>query len=490
MGLRIHTNIPSITALRNLREADIAQRRSLERLSTGLRINRASDDPSGLVISEQLRAQIGSMKQALDNSQNASNLVATTEAALDEVQSLLVGIKESIVFALNSGGNDAEQIAAEQDAIDNALGSIDRIAQTTRFGTRKLLDGSAKLRTEALDAQISDINVQGAAFDGIASLDYTINVVSIASHAVLLSAADAYGGTQDADVTLRVTGSEGTQDITIHSAFTVAEFDDAVNQYTADTGVYASTGTLYSVGYGTSQVISLEVVAGDLDDSGLAAADGIQIDAGVDTVANVNGIVANADGYNLRVVSDVLTTDIRLSDGTDGHTAVAAGDAVAFTVRNEGLTFQLNQSAALSDREQLGIRSVHTSLLGFAAMTVNGIAGTSLTVGGYLSSLLAGGANDLVNDPKNGLRIVDSAISQISDLRAYLGAFQSNTVDTNIRSLSVAVENLISSESTIRDLDFAEETATFTRNQILYQSGIAVLAQSNLISQSVLTLLG
>ena len=103
MGLRINTNVPALGALRNLHAADKNLQKSLERLSTGLRINRASDDPSGLVISEQLRAQVGSMKQALENSQNASNLIGTAEAALSEVSDLLVGIRESIVFAMNTG---------------------------------------------------------------------------------------------------------------------------------------------------------------------------------------------------------------------------------------------------------------------------------------------------------------------------------------------------------------------------------------------------
>ena len=110
--------------------------------------------------------------------------------------------------------------------------------------------------------------------------------------------------------------------------------------------------------------------------------------------------------------------------------------------------------------------------------------------GGVLSSLRSGGANDLLSNPENALRIVDAAIDDVTDLRAYLGAFKQQTIDTNINSLAVAVENLTASESTIRDLDFAAETAEFTRSQILFYSGIAVMAQTNLISQSVLTLLG
>jgi flagellin len=154
------------------------------------------------------------------------------------------------------------------------------------------------------------------------------------------------------------------------------------------------------------------------------------------------------------------------------------------------MVFQLGHDAALAHRERVGIRSIDSSYLGTPTSDVKGVAGATLTINGFLSSLKSGSANDLSNDPENALRIVDAALTDITDLRAYLGAFKQQTVDTNINSLSVAAENLTASESSIRDLDFAAETAEFTRSQILFQSGIAVLAQSNLISQSVLTLLG
>ncbi|MCA8961438.1 MAG: hypothetical protein KDC38_13030, partial [Planctomycetes bacterium] len=164
------------------------------------------------------------------------------------------------------------------------------------------------------------------------------------------------------------------------------------------------------------------------------------------------------------------------------------------SVKDSGLVFQLNQNEGVHDREQVGISSIHSSLLGAPARSINSLStggsSTTITIGGFLSSLISGGSNDLDSNARNALRIVDSAIDEVTERRAYLGAFQAQTIDTNINSLSVAVENLAASESAIRDLDFAEETADFTKNQILYQSGIAVLAQSNLISQSVLSLLG
>ncbi|MFN0056820.1 MAG: flagellin [Planctomycetota bacterium] len=483
MGLRINTNTPSIGALRNLHRTDKMLSRSLERLSTGLRINQASDDPSGLVISEQLRAQVTGMRQALENSQNASNLLGTAEAALNEVSTLLIGVRESIIFALNTGGNDDSQIEAEQDSIDNAIRSIDRIAQTTKFATRRLLDGTSSIVVRSSAATIDDIDVRNVLFDGLQSQQFSVRVTGLASRATLFAGA-AYSGTSASRATIRVSGTDGTQDIEIASSFTTALFNDAINRFTADTGVFASAGRLFSVEFGSDESVSVQVVSGLLNaGGGLTAASPVQIDSGRDLSGNVNGIAFDADGLDIRVVSDILNAEIRMTSATTvgSHT---------FTVKNTGLVFQLNQSEAASDREQVGISSVHSSLLGVDAYQVRGMNGQNLTIGGYLSSLIAGGGNDLDTNAKNALRIVDRAINEVTERRAYLGAFQAQTVDTNVNSLGVAIENLAASESMIRDLDFASETADFTRNQILYQSGIAVLAQSNLISQSVLTLLG
>ncbi len=489
MGLRINTNVSAMGALRNLHRADNLQQASLERLSTGLRINRASDDPSGFVISEQLRAQIRGMEQAAENSQNASNLMGTAEAALSEVNSLLMSIRESVVFAMNSGGNDPAQIDAEQDAIDNALRSIDRISQTTRFGTRNLLDGTSGISASAVTAgQFDDINVQSVAFSdmGATSQTYTVNVTTAAAQADVSAATGGNFGTftsANADTVIRVTGALGTRDITLANGALTADFATAVNSQTAETGVFVDgTNSILSTEFGASQNVTLELISGNITTSvNTFAAGGATTNwtaAGTDVAGNVNGMNFRGSGNDLRIVSDVLSADLRLASG-------AAVGAYDFTVNNDGLVFQLNQSYAMSDREQIGLKDIGIGKLGSQTRT----SGTQ-SIGGFLSSLMSGEANDLGTDPLNALRIVDEAIAEVSDHRAYLGAFQSQTVDTNLSSLRVAIENLTASESAIRDLDFAAESAAFTRNQILYQSGIAVLAQSNLISQSVLTLLG
>jgi hypothetical protein len=165
VGLRINTNIPALTALRKLQFANADLTRSMQRLSTGLRINTASDDPSGLVVSEQLRAQIRSLAQASDNAANASSLLQTGEAALSEISTLLVQLRESGIYAMNTGGASAEQIAAEQNSVDQVLEAIDRIASTTRFATRNLFNGTSGFDIVQRPAEITDLNPISVNFD-------------------------------------------------------------------------------------------------------------------------------------------------------------------------------------------------------------------------------------------------------------------------------------------------------------------------------------
>ncbi len=485
MPLRINTNTASMSALRMLHQTSQSQQTSFERLSTGLRINRASDDPAGFVISNRLRAQIASMKQAIDNSQNASNLIGTTEAALNEVNTLLNQVRESVVFALNTGGSSPEQIDAEQDSVDNIIQSIDRIAQTTSFADTKLLDGSSAITTTStVGSGISELNLQSVQFDGNSQLSFTVNITTQASQATVLGSAftQASNGT-----VIRITGNLGTEDITLGSnAASTTDFDNAINSYTGTTGVYASSGFLYSVDYGEDATVSLEVVSGQIDIGGgtsYTSSSSALTDEGVDAVAYFNGAVASADGNVLRVVSNFITADLTLDDGA------SSSSNTSFKVQKSGLVFQLNEDSPPSNRKRIGLRSTDTSYLGKPTRTVKGVNGTTLDIGGFLSSLQSGGANDLSTDPENALRIVDAAIDDVSDLRAYLGAFKAQTIDTNLNSLAVAVENLTASESTIRDLDFASEITEFTKQRILFQSGIAVLAQANLSAENVLTLL-
>jgi flagellin len=160
MSLRINHNLAALNAHRNLIGTTNALSNSMQKLSSGYRINKGSDDPAGLVISEQFRAQIAGLNRAIDNSEGSINMIQTTEGALNEINSLLVSMRELAIHAANEGFNDASQLAADQAEISNAIKTIDRISSQTQFGTKKLLDGSKDNIATITTSNSSMLNVK------------------------------------------------------------------------------------------------------------------------------------------------------------------------------------------------------------------------------------------------------------------------------------------------------------------------------------------
>lgn len=493
MGLRINTNTAALSALRNLTKSDEMQKSSLERLASGLRINRASDDPSGLVISEQLRAQIACTEQAMSNSQNASNVIATAEAALAEVHTLLIGLRESAIYALNAGSASPEQISAEQDSVDMAIQAINRIAKTTRFGTKNLLNGRSafKLDTTVQSAGMIDISLRSVAFGGLSQVDYYLYQAASAHKASMTFTDMQVGSAGDPAsgyARLRITGPIGSEVVTVPANASHDDIQRAINLFQENTGAYMSEDAggdlaLLSVHYGARQSATLAFIDGTVPvySNGVLGSLTTHTSTGADIVAFINGVEVAASGLFVTVVSPIITGNIILSN--------MANNTFTFRVLRSGLDFQLNAAARPSDLITVGIQSVETMFLGEDPFSLTRGILTDTQKGGYLDTLMRGRANDLVNGPGNGVYIVDKAIEDISNIRAYLGALGNDVIDSNSRSLAVAIENLKSSESDIRDLNFAAETAEFTRTQILFQAGTSVLASANMIPQTVLSLL-
>lgn len=538
MGLRINTNVSSITALRNLHVNDRIQARSLERLSTGLRINRGADDPSGLVISEQLRAQIAGLNQASENSQNASNLINVADASLQEVSDLLVQIQDSIIFALNTGGASPDQIAAEQDSVDQAIAAIDRIAATTRYGDREILNGSAAYQligseptTTAGTPVFTNLRFRNVEFSGDAlSRKLDVTLIRRPERAeILVSGAATAGAT-----IIRITGSRGTEDVALGSGSNATDIAAAINNVAPLTGVFASaaastaSGTpdpdlfLYSEDFGNNQLIRLEGVQGTInttafqvrDDTGnlvaVSPSPGTDLttgevisDRGVDAQVTFQGILFTGSGRAFSINTRDVSFEFELNSDIF-QPFVLVGDLPAVSpdlgsihslyVGNTGLQFQLREQPLPSDRIGLGIDSISSSSLGTRRIRdliteMSTTAADTVYQGGFLNSLKTGAGNDLTQNAQNAHVITRSAIGQVAGLRGFLGAMVAFNIEPNIDSIAVESENLQASLSDIRDLDFAEETSNFTRSQILFQSGIAVLASANLIPQSILTLL-
>lgn len=518
MGLRINTNTTAVTALRNLRLNDSKLGQSLERLSTGSRINRAADDPSGLVISEQLRAQISALNQAVRNTQDASNLLAVADSALQEVADLVIEVQQSVLFAMNTGAASNAQILAEQDAVDQTIDAIDRIATTTRFGDRSLLNGTADfVLLSTAPATLDNLNIRSVSFaPGETRRNFTITVSQQPQRAALRFA-NVSGVT--AATTLRVHGARGTQDVVLASGATEVDLARAINTVAGFTGVYASgtatNVTIFSEEYGSDQLIRLEMVAGRISSTaisflstgGVFAAGSVGVlltpqeivtDRGADAIAATNGLTFTSRGRHFSIVEPTVTMEFDLDPDLLSASGVGAFSA-SFVVGNTGLQFQVNELPWPTDRLNFGIDSVQASLLGFEEYrsrldeSVAGVSSGATTgrimKGGYFSTLKTGAGNDLFENPGNALEISREALDQISSLRGYLGALGAQNVQPAIRQLGVQIENLGASLSTIKDLDFAEEVSQFTKNQILFQSGIAVLANANSVPQAVLSLI-
>lgn len=473
---RINTNVGAIIANTNLAKSQQALNTSLQRLSSGLRINSGADDPAGLIASEKLRSEIQGISTAIDNSTRASNVITTADAALGEVSNLLVSIKGLIVQAANSGALSTDEIEANQLQVDSAVASITRISNTTSFAGLKLLDGSLGYVTSGVDASaLHDVQIDNAAFGTAATIPVVVNVIQSAQTASLRYQASAITHS----VSLEVSGRVGVQILSFTSGTKASAIAFAVNRISDSTGVAASIAsatnassgiTFTSTGYGSKQFVSVQILG---DPSAFqttsAAGDSAQRATGRDALASINGTQAIGDGLSLSLNTASLSLSLSLDPVTGLGTKT-------FTVTGGGATFQLGPQVQSNQQVNIGIASVSASRLGSAT-------------DGYLTDIVTGGSASLSQNPGKASQIIDDAINQVSLLRGRLGAFEKNTLETNINTLQVALENVTSSESSIRDTDFASETSNLTRNQILVQAGTSVLAQANTTPQSVLNLL-
>ncbi|MFC1587362.1 flagellin, partial [Planctomycetota bacterium] len=344
----------------------------------------------------------------------------------------------------------------------------------------------------AQSADIQKVKLHSINFDGFASRTMSAVITATAAQAssvtgIANNAAIVNGA---GDVIFRVSGDRGTQTITLGAGSLGSAMRDAVNLVSLNTGVYASeTGAgaiiFRSIDFGSDAFITVEQVAGS---GALLGTTEVFNDQGLDVEATIEGMQATGKGNTLSIDSFALSVELMLSATATGC-SYAVADALSFTAVKSGLNFQLNTEAVPNDAVRIGIGSVNSAFLGEAEREIFLDPTNSQTIGGVLTTLRAGGSNDLESDPGNAIRIVDAAIDDVNDVRARLGALKADVLDSNSRSLGVAIENLTSSESSIRDLDFAAETAEFTRTQILFQAGTAVLASANLIPQTILSLL-
>ena len=487
---RINTNVSSLIAQRTLGNQNLGLNKSLQRLSTGLRINRGADDPAGLIASENLRSEKAAINSAITNAERAEQVVNVAEGGLQEVSNLLVELQSLVSSTANEAGVSDEEKAANQLQIDSILQTIDRIANSTSFQGEKLLNGNFDYDASFQTSALTDITVNAAKLsDDGSSLDVTVEVQQSAATAdVFLSTGSTFTNGDNGSITIEVTGTRGTQQFTFASGTAQSDIIAAVNSFAEQTGVSASqvsTGgnvELSSTDFGSDSFVRVKTLSNDgvaivSDELADTPTNNAVTGTGRDATVLINGTSATTDGLTARVSNEGLDISITLTADMNSGANAGAG-STTISVTGGGADFNLAQDVSLASKVSLGIETVTTGNLGSGA-------------NGFLSDLKSGGAANVTNgDLSKAQRVIDDSIKQISSLRGRLGAFQKNVVGATISSLGVALENTAAAESQIRDTDFAAETASLTRGQILQQAAIQSLSLANAGPQAVLSLLG
>lgn len=466
---RINTNVQSLISRRVLRNNNDALNTSLTRLSTGLKINSGKDDPSGLIASENLRAEKTGIQAGIANAERASNIVGTAEGGLAEISSLLNEVQNLVTSAANTGGLSSDEIDANQLQVDSILNTINRLAGSTSFNGTKLLDGSLDYTTSGVAASsVGNLQINGARLTEGADRTIVITQTQSAQTGTINFTASATTGPN----TIEIAGLGGVTQISLASGATDDDIVAAISAVKDATGVSATLTsgggvTISSTDYGSKAFVTLRSVSGS-DFTSIASTDN-----GQDAAVTVNGSTAQADGLNVQVRSADLDFEFDLA-----ATANTGSASTSFVITGGGANFSIGAKVTENAKASLGIKAVTTGALGNGTL-------------GYLSSLASGQANDLSSgNVTTAQKILDKSITQVSQLRGRLGAFQKFTIGSTVNSLNVALENVSASESAIRDTDFAEETSKLTRSQILSQAASSVLAQANAAPQAALALLG
>jgi flagellin len=507
---RINTNPVSLIAQRNLGVNNKGLNTTLERLSTGLRINRGKDDPAGLIASENLRSEKSALNAAIGNAERSDQIVNIAEGGLQELSNLLTDLRSLVTGTANNAGLSVEEKNANQLQIDSILQTIDRLADSTNFQGVKLLNGNFDFQTRSVSAAVTDFRVNSAkiAKGGEIAVQAIITTSAQQGSLYLSTGGTLDLGTNSGLFTIEVAGSLGSRELSFASGTTTAQIVAAINTYSDVTGVTASayssgTGTngvfLKSREFGSDAFTSVKVVkaagintavaqagvytvlgtnsnrpntAGAALFNSTTAANGVR-DAGQNLAATINGIQATTKGKTARINTDFLDVEINFRTAE----AQATGVRNAFTITGGGAEFQLASRVDIGGKVAIGIQDVSARKLGNSEV-------------GFLSALGNGRSFNVVDgDLTKAQKVVDESIKQISSLRGRLGAFQKNTVGATIRNLGVSFENSAAAESVIRDADFANETASLTRGQILSQAAQNSLGLANSQPQSALALL-
>ena len=484
----VNSNINALNTQRNLNRSQGDLATSLQRLSSGLRINSAKDDAAGLSIADRMTAQIRGLNQAVRNANDGISIAQVAEGALGEVTNALQRMRELAVQSANDT-NSATDRASLQKEVSQLGAEISRIATQTQFNGKNLLDGSFSNGTFQVGAYAG----QTISF-GIGSSkasDIGANLADSNAHVgTALATATAVGTNGVASQTLTVSGATGTAAVSVAANATAKTVSDSVNSVSATTGVCATARTeatlasLAETGTVTFDLYGSNGSAVAISANVVSTSDLTALSEAINAKASSTGITAelSSSKNSIKLVS-AEGYDIKIGNFQAGGTATT--DSV---VTVEGVA--LNESGGTGGTDSITVGG-KVSFNSSTAFSVSTDTGTTLLAGATVASSLSsvGSANiGTQSGATSALTVIDGALSFVDDLRAALGAVQ-NRFSSVVASNQATAENVSAARSRIQDADFAAETANLSRAQILQQAGTAMLAQANQQAQNVLSLL-
>jgi len=486
MALTINTNIASLNAQRNLSKSQDALTRSMQRLSSGLRINSAKDDAAGLAITNRMTAQIRGLNQASRNANDGISLAQTAEGALGETGNMLQRMRELAVQSANSTNSSADRTSLNSEFI-SLVAEINRIATETSFNNRNLLDGSfsGNFHVGPNADQTISVNVASAKGNTLGGTLYTQTLTLTSGlNGAGVEAANSFTGLAASELYIAGTGLSATS----ASKDTLSAADNAesamalaaaINDQAGSTGVsaavteaaFTAAGGDYSTPFTLDSTNFLYINGQQVTGTGIS-----DLDSLVSIInAQVTGVTASNEGGELKLVASdgrniCVAAYTNAASAIFGQSAAIGAAATPVTIARGGITLTGTADFAVNDT---AIDS-----------EITGEADTATATNRYVDDI----SITSIANSNEAIRVIDLALTDVDSLRGDLGAVQ-NRFESTIANLNSVAENLTAARSRVLDADIAMETTIMTKANILQQAGIAILAQANQTPQLALSLL-
>jgi len=509
MSLTVNTNVASLNTQRNLGNSSSALQTSLQRLSTGSRINSAKDDAAGLQIANRLTSQVNGLGVAVRNANDGISLAQTAEGALQQSTNILQRMRDLSLQSAN-GSNSTGERQALNDEVKQLQSELNRIAETTTFGGQKLLDGSFGTKSFQVGSNANE--TIGVTVNGASAKNVGADRLGLAGtgYGTAVAAADlpAAGTTVAGTLTLTGTnGKTGTATVALgDSAKTVA---DKINTSSDTTGVKADARTgveLSALQVAGNVSMSLGIKTGLTTDAVTISAnitdrnDLTNLANSINAQSGKTGITAalTNNNANIKLVNeageDITIDNFAIAGATTGNVAVLKTMAYDGSITGPAVNLTVDTTTPANSNDAARIQGrVQIEASGAFQVSANADSMLTATAADRLevSKLTSVADIDISSQDgaQNAISVIDAAIASIDKNRASLGAVQ-NRFENTISNLQNISENVSAARGRIQDTDFAAETANLTKNQILQQAGTSILAQANQLPQAVLSLLG